>query len=265
MLEKILKETLYKVDSEYALFVKGLSTGECFYINKGTRVSSASIIKLFIMGAAFQSMQEDRFTLHQRISVKEEERIPYSIIALLEPEHSYSIQDLITLMIIQSDNTATNVLISLLGMEYIQCFISAQGMKNTIIARKMLDYAAKEEGRDNITTVEDVSTYLLSLYEKKVINSSCSEQMLYILSKQLDDSLMKRELSEEVHIAHKTGGLPYLKHDAGIVYTKEEDYIFVMFTWNGKEDAGGKKIIGDASKLVYEYFTDKSLQNRGSR
>lgn len=258
MLEKILKEALSEVNSEYALFVKGLSTGECFYMNKDTRVSSASIIKLFIMGAAFQSVQEGMFTLHQRIIVKAEDRIPYSIITLLEPEHSYSIQDLITLMIIQSDNTATNVLISLLGMEYIQCFIDAQGMKNTIIARKMLDFKAKEEDRDNITTVEDVSTYLLSLYQKKVINSSFSEQMMYILSKQLDDSMMKRELSEEIHIAHKTGGLPYLKHDAGIVYTSEQDYIFVMFTWNGKEDASGKKIIGDVSKLVYEYFTGEN-------
>ena len=258
MLEQIIKESLSQVDLEYAIYVKGLSTGECFSMNKDIRASSASIIKLFIMGAVFQSVQEGRFTLHERISVKAEDRIPYSIIALLEPEHSYSIQDLITLMIIQSDNTATNVLISLLGMEYIQGFINAQGMKNTVIARKMLDFTAKEEGRDNITTVEDVSTYLISLYEKKVVNSSFSEQMLYILSKQLDDSIMKRELSEEVHISHKTGGLPNLKHDAGIVYTEEENYIFVMFTWNGKDDACGKRIIGKVSKLVFDYFTDKN-------
>ena len=68
MLLEILNETLLKSNSDYAKFIKNLSTCESISINSDLVVPSASIIKLFIMGAAFQSVQENLFTLHQRIT-----------------------------------------------------------------------------------------------------------------------------------------------------------------------------------------------------
>ena len=257
MLLEILNETLLKSNSDYAIFIKNLSTGECISINTDLVVPSASIIKLFIMGAAFQSVQEDLFTLHQRITVNEKDKVSYSIISLLETDHTYSIQDLIKLMIIQSDNTATNLLISLLSMEYINSFINKQGMEHTILARKMMDLTARENGFENYTTVSDVSKFLNLIYGGKVVNPYYSESMVDIMSKQLDDSMMKREMSGEIHIAHKTGDLPFIKHDAGIVYTSSGDYIFTMFTWNEKDDISGKKLIGTLSKSVYDFFIKK--------
>ena len=160
-------------------------------------------------------------------------------------------------MIIQSDNTATNLLISLLGMEYINSFINKQGMEHTILARKMMDLTARENGHENYTTVSDVSKFLNLIYGGKVVNPYYSESMVDIMSKQLDDSMMKREMSGEIHIAHKTGDLPFIKHDAGIVYTSSGDYIFTMFTFNEKDDISGKKLIGTLSKSVYDFFIKK--------
>ena len=254
MIEEIIYKTLLNCDSNYAIFIENLSTGEHFSNNMDKQVPSASIIKLFIMGATFQSLQEGLVTLHQRITIQDKEKVSNSIISLLEADHSYSIQDLITLMIIQSDNTATNLLISLLGMEYINSFIKEQGMKHTILAREMMDLKAREKGYENYTTIEDVSKYLKLLYEGKVVNPFFSQNMLEIMSNQLDSSMIKREIPEELHIAHKTGDLPYIKHDVGIVYTPAGDYIFCMFTWNGKDDICGKKLIGTVSKSIYDYF-----------
>ena len=256
MLIEVVNKALLNIDSDYAIFIKDFSTGQHISINTELQVPSASIIKLFIMGATFQSVQEDLFKLHQRIIIKEKDKILNSIISLLETDNTYSIQDLITLMIIQSDNTATNLLISLLGMEYINSFINKQGMKHTILARKMMDLAARENGYENYTTVEDVSEFLNLLYNGKVINSYFSESMLDIMSNQLDDSMMKRDLPDVIHIAHKTGDLPYIKHDAGIVYTSTGDYILIVFTWNGKDDIGEKKFIGKVSKSVYDYLLE---------
>lgn len=257
MINEIVKRLLYGSNSEYALFIKNFSTGECISINVDVRVPSASIIKLFIMGATFQGIQEGLLTLHQRIHINENNKIPYSIISLLETDNRYSIQDLITLMIIQSDNTATNVLISLLGIEYINSFIKKLGMKNTVLARMMMDFTAKEKGYENYTTVEDVSKYLTLLYEGQIVSPLYSQHMLAIMSSQLDVSMMKRELPENVHIAHKTGNLSCINHDVGIIYTSGGDYVFSMFTWNGKNDIVGKKLIGNVSESVYNYFIAK--------
>lgn len=255
MLDEVINNALLNNNTNYALFINNFSNGEHISINEDIQVPSASIIKLFIMGAAFQGVQENIFALHDRITIKEEDKIPYSIISLLEANNTYSIQDLITLMIIQSDNTATNLMISILSMAYINCFIKNQGMKNTVLARKMMDLTAKESGYENYTTVEDVSKYLNLLYEGKVVNTFFSETMLDIMSNQLDISMMKRELNEEIHIAHKTGDLPCLKHDAGIVYTSAGDYIFSMFTWDAKDDISGKRLIGAVSKAAYDYLS----------
>jgi len=254
MLDGVINKALLDCNSNYAVFIKNFSTGEQISINTDLRVPSASIIKLFIMGAAFQGVQENLFALRDQITIKEDDKIPYSIISLLETNNTYSIKDLITLMIIQSDNTATNLMISLLGMEYINTFIQNQGMKQTILSRKMMDLIARESGDENYTTVEDVSKYLNLLYEGKVVTPYFSKIMLDIMSNQLDISMMKRELSEEVHIAHKTGDLPYIKHDAGIVYSLAGDYIFSMFTWDAKDDLCSKKLIGTVSKMVYDYL-----------
>lgn len=261
MLDGVIKKALLNSNSNYALFIKSFSTDEHISINADQQVPSASIIKLFIMGAVYQGIQENLFTLQQRIIIKEEDKIPYSIISLLQTKNTYSIQDLITLMIIQSDNTATNILISLIGMKYINAFIKNQGMKQTILSRKMMDLKARESGNENYTTVEDVSKYLNLIYEGKVVNTFFSQNMLDIMSNQLDISMMKRELPEEIHIAHKTGDLPYIKHDVGIVYTTSGDYIFSMFTWNSKDDLCGKKLIGTVSKSVYEYLNATKLES----
>ena len=257
MIQEIVNRALYDSNSDYALFIKRFTTGECISMNADVQVPSASIIKLFIMGATFQGVQEKLFTLHKLITINESDKIPYSIISLLGTHHSYNIQDLIILMIIQSDNTATNLLISLLGIEYINSFIKKQGLKNTVLARKMLDFTASKKGYENYTTAKDVSEYLTLLYEGKVVAPHFSQRMLDIMSKQLDVSVMKRELSEDIHIAHKTGNLHYINHDVGIVYTLGGDYIFSMLTWNGKDDICGKKLIGTVSKSVYDYFVTK--------
>ncbi|MBU3143627.1 serine hydrolase [Clostridium sp. CF012] len=255
MLDEVINKSLLNSNSNYALFIKNFTTDEHISINAEVQIPSASIIKLFIMGAAFQGVQENLFTVHDPITIKEEDKMPYSIISLLETNNTYSIQDLITLMIIQSDNTATNLMISLLSMEYINSFIKNYGMKHTVLARKMMDFSAKKSGYENYTTADDISKYLNLLYEGKVVNPFYSQKMLDIMSNQLDGSMMKRELPVEIHIAHKTGDLPYMKHDVGIVYTPKGDYIFSMFTWDAMDDICGKKLIGTVSKSVYDYLS----------
>lgn len=258
MLSKIVLKKLENVKLQYSIYVKNLNDGTFSDINSCQRVPSASIIKLFIMAAAFKCIEEGNITLNKRINVKKEEKVPYSIVTLLDDEDSFTLKDLIILMIIQSDNTATNKIIDILGMDYINGFIKEQGFKNTVLERKMMDIFARQSGRENYTSAQDVSDLLEKIYLKKLVNESSSSIMEEILKHQLDDSMMRINLPDSLTIAHKTGDLEGVKHDAGIVYASFGEYIFVMQTWDAQSDNYARNVIGDISNVVYNYFLSKA-------
>jgi beta-lactamase class A len=254
VLKNIILEFMKDKNLKYSIFIKDLETDEICCINQGLVVPSASIIKLFIMAKAFELVNKGELNLNHRISIDKKERVPYSIIYILDDSNTYTIRDLITLMIIQSDNTATNQLIDMLGIESINKFISDLGFKDTSLNRKMMDFQARILGLDNYTTAQDVSKLLELMSKGKLISKECSEIMLEIMKMQLDNSMMKINLSEEIIVAHKTGDLQGIKHDVGIVYTKHKDYIFTMLTWDATCHNYGSNIIGKVSKISYDYL-----------
>lgn len=254
MLKNIILDYMTDKNLKYSIYIKDLKNNQVLNINGDKAVSSASIIKLFIMGKVFDDISKGKLTLDYRLSIDKSDSVPYSIIYVLDKNNTYTVKDLITLMIIQSDNTATNVLIEMLGMERINKYIVDLGFSKTILNRKMMDLDARAAGRDNYTSAKEVATLLELMYNGLLVNKTFSDMMLDILKLQLDSSLMKRDLEEEVLIAHKTGNLPNIKHDAGIVYTEAKDYIFTMFTWDAASDNYARQIIGKVSKLTYEHF-----------
>lgn len=254
MLKKDILEYLTDAQLEYSVYIKDLKCGTIYTVNSDKMIPSASIIKLYIMAAAFKCAEENRISLADRVIVTREEKVPFSIVTLLDDKDALTVMDLITLMIIQSDNTATNKVIDIVGIDYINAFIKEQGFNSTRLQRKMMDTAAREAGRENYTSADDVAVLLEKLYFGKLVNEESSKAMKEIMLSQLDDSMMRRDLEDELMIAHKTGSLDGIKHDDGIVYSGAAEYIFVMHTWNCKNDSYAKNVIGNVSKKVYDHF-----------
>lgn len=249
----IIKSQINEYDIKYSLSVKRLDTGQEFNINENEVVPSASTIKVFIMAEAMRQIKEG-IIKHERIKVSTKDHVPYSIISLLSHENTYTIMDLITLMMIQSDNTATNVLIDILGMDKINKFIKSIGCYSTILERKMMDFDARKRGIENKTSSKDLTHFMELLYKGRIVDEKSSEKMIDIMKHQLDSSMMRYFIPEEVEIANKTGELDGIDNDTGIVYTKKGDYIFTMMTYNGKSNNEARFVIAQASKIVYEYF-----------
>lgn len=255
MLKDIIENHMKNKKLEYSIFIKNLNDGRVCSFNEKEVVPSASIIKLFIMAKAFELSDRGEIDLKKRITVVKENRVPYSIVYILDDDNTYTIKDLITLMIIQSDNTATNQLITILGMDNINKFVKDLGFKDTIVQRKMMDYKARAAGRENYTTAEEVGKLLELMYNGQLVSSVCSHEMLEIMKNQLDASMMRISLEDELIVAHKTGDLQNIKHDAGIVYLKNNPYIFTMMTWNAESDSYARNIIGEVSNITYDYMT----------
>lgn len=254
MLKDLILKAIDFKRMDCAFFIKNLSTSEVITFGENAVVSSASLIKIPIMGEVLRQAGQGVLSLEQRLTVNEEDKVPFSILRELTTGNSYSLRDVITLMIIQSDNTATNMLIDLAGMNNINEFIRNNGMNSTVLGRKMMDFNARAEGRDNYTTALDMAKILEKIYMGELVSSGSSTLMMNILKRQLDNSMMRLFIPEDTVIAHKTGGLTGIEHDAGIVFTEVCDYIFCVLTWNSDSTYFSRETVGRISRIVYDYF-----------
>ncbi len=223
-----------------------------------SKVVSASIIKTPIMLAALDLVQKGKLSLDQRVAVPCQE--------VLEDTEVFNcgqkdcvLEELITWMIINSDNTATNILIELLGMDVINGYFESLGLKSTVLQRKMLDWGAIKAGRNNYTSAADQLLVFSKLYHKTILTPELCELALNILKRQRDYSSALRYLcAADITFAHKTGGLDHLNHDAGIFYMPGHEYYFGCFVTDAMSDTEenpvAKRLIGRLSKSVSEFY-----------
>lgn len=251
--EKILQLIGQRKD-DVGIVVKDLNNDKWILkLNEEKVFQSASTIKIPIMVEVLRQVEMGKYSLDQKIKIDNKDKVDFSIISELSVGE-YSILDLITLMIIISDNTATNLLIDLAGYDSINNLLEGLSLKNTHLNRKMMDFQAIKEGRKNTTTPTDMAIILEKIYRSEILNKEHSKLALDIMKRQLHRDSIPRYLREDTLVAHKTGELDGLNHDIGIVYSERANYIIGVFIENGKDNLTNKRLIGNISKLVYEYF-----------
>ena len=222
-------------------------------LNEEKLFQSASTIKIPIMIEMLRQVESGRYSLDQMIKIDERYKVPFSIISELTVSE-YSILDLITLMIIISDNTATNVLMDLVGYYNVNNLMESFNLPDTKLNRKMMDFDAIKEGRRNTTRPIDMGIIMEKIYKTEILNTKHSSLAIDIMKRQLHKDTIGRYLEKDFIIANKTGELDGLNHDIGIVYSQKSIYLIGVFTENGESNLTNKRLIGNISKSVFEYF-----------
>jgi beta-lactamase class A len=158
-------------------------------------------------------------------------------------------------MITKSDNTATDMLINLVGMENVEETAGKFGMKNTTLQRKIYDFEQIDQGRDNLTTPEDMYFLFYNLYEDKDLSEASGEELVNILKGQKNMKMIPKYLPENVSCAHKTGGLTGIVHDCGIIYPPSgKPYILILMGKNVTDTEGAEEKFAILSKKIYYYI-----------
>ena len=251
MLEKLILKEIKSTEEEVSVVVKNLSKNQwIFKYNEEKVLPSASTIKILIMVEAFRRIELGEFKVDEKIKVSNRDKVDFSIITELDKDE-YKLIDLIIWMIIISDNTATNVLIDLLGYEKINKMAGDLNCKDTILQRKMMDFQAVKLGKENLTTALDMAIIMEKIYNKSILSKKSCEIMIDILKRQRHRDKLPRYIVEDVVLANKTGELTGANHDIGIFYLENLDYLIGVFTTDAKDDISGKRTIGKISKLVY--------------
>lgn len=252
-LQKAVESHLSTVSGTVCVAFQDLTNGHGFSIDGDRSVPSASTIKLVIMAELMARVQSGELSLEQKLTITPEMKTGGDgILKELEPGHSFSLREIMTLMIIVSDNQTTNILIDLLGMEAINARAEAMGLHQTVLGRKMMDSEAKKQGRDNFISANDMAAILRAIYDKKLIDEAASETMLDILLRQQQNGRLQLYLPEELPMAHKCGDLDLLENDGGIIFAPDHPYILVVLTSQMPSNKEGRETIGLLSRLVYD-------------
>jgi beta-lactamase class A len=180
-------------------------------------VTAASTIKVPILAAALGEVDAGRLDLAQPCVIPPQRAGGSGVLQALPYLDTLTVADLLTLMIIVSDNAATNVVIDMIGMERVNQFCAGAGLNGTVLRRKMMDADAIRLGLENTTTARDQATLLDAIAWRGLLPAPLRAFALQALERQQLNDGLPSLLSEEVIVAHKGGRLPGVRHDVGII------------------------------------------------
>lgn len=259
----MLREELIRytelIGVQSAFVIRNLITEETVTHNENLVVPSASLIKVPVMIEAFRQIKSGLLDPDLRLSVAPDEIVTFSVLAFLDSDNTYTLLDLIKLMIIYSDNTAANILIDLLGMGNVNNCIRGLGLKETKLQRKLMDADSSRQGKDNLTTAGEMAELMTRLSRGEIIDNGCSGQMLDIMKGQADECMMRVDMPDEITIARKSGELENLNHEMAIVYGNQCDYLYVFFVWNAQSNNEARQVLQRTSKIVFDYFENNRM------
>jgi beta-lactamase class A len=245
-----------KLDGILGLALKDLKTGKTFLVNEREVFPQASSIKIAILLEVFRQAEEGRLKLDEFLALEEDRKVPGSgvLFYLGRPGLSLSVRDTAVLMVVLSDNTATNMLIDKVGLDAVNRRLDALGLPRTRLRRKMMDLQAAAEGRENVSTPLEMMTLLEKVWKGGVLKEPFRKDFLDILAIP-KDSPLRSGVPEGVEVAEKPGELEAVRCDSGIVELPGRPYILCVMTTYLKHDADGSPAIALISRLAYEHFS----------
>lgn len=241
-----------------ALHMTDADTGQVLHsFGADTMVTSASTIKVPVLLAALDQVQKGDLSLDMELP-------PDAILPdtqVFEAENlrpAYTLWEYLYWMTVESDNTATNTVLELLGFESINTYITdVLDLKGTRCQRKMLDFEAKAAGRDNVTTAADQCRVYELLYHKAILTPALVEVAMDMLTRQRSMDGFLRYIPYPITLAHKTGGLDHVDHDAGLFWLDGRRFALAILTWDGPALDGEpqqKRLIGKLTRTICETY-----------
>lgn len=252
-LKKQIQEILSCHTCRAGIVIIEQSTQRRLEINPEMVFPSASMIKVPIMIEIMRQAAEGEVFLDEIIEVKDQVKVDGGILQELRSGLPMTIRELVTLMIVLSDNTATNILIDRFGMDAVNKAMQNFGLSTTVLQRKMMDFAAARAGRENLTTPQDMAFLFAGLINHSLcLPAKYDDLMLAILKRQQIRDKLPFYLPEDVVLANKTGTLPGAEHDGGILYAPRSPYIISIFTDGLAANYEGLQLVARLGKLIYD-------------
>jgi beta-lactamase class A len=260
-----------------ALYAKNLTTGESVSIDPDRPVQTASVIKLPLMLQAFEQVKAGKLNLSQPLILTKDNQVPGSgVLQFMDPGLKLTLKDTITLMMILSDNTATNMVIDAVGLKPTDAMLVRMGMKNTWFYKKVFKPTTEPMPPDQKkfglgkTTAEEMAGVLETIYRCDIGDRPLCLQMITIMRNQqyqamIPRYLQRKDTSEDLSaIADKVGELDDVRNDVALVYTTRGPVIISIFTYDNADQSWtpenkGETLIGRMAQAIVNQWAPDGL------
>ncbi len=250
-----------------AVAFHNLATGEEFAIQGDLPLHPASTMKVPVMMEVFHQAKDGRFGLDDKVVLKNSfasiaDGSPFSLDPKDDSELSLyqriggeaTVRELVRLMITESSNLATNLLVDRVSAASTTELMRALGAEDVKVLRGVEDNKAYAKGLNNVTTARGLSRILSRLAERTVVSEAASSEMIDILKAQKFNEGIPAGLPPGTPVAHKTGYFQGVYHDAAIVMpTGRKPFVLVVLT-RGIDDANvAHKLVADIAQAVHAH------------
>lgn len=257
---------------------RNLATGEIIRFRATERFPTASAIKFPTMAAYFRQVALNAVNPYQPVQLDSTDKKPGSgVLQFLGNGLHLRLADAVTLMIILSDNTATNLVIDHLPgptladrLKVVNGFLDSCGLPSTRLLNKVYSGSTKQNTGDairfglGVSTPEDMAVLMERLYRRTLVDSASSEAMLGILNNQQDMDMLPRLLPawscKTLTIPHKTGSVSETKVDVGLVLSDRVNFAIAIFVdkhpdHREGEENRGTLLAAHAARAIWNHFT----------
>jgi beta-lactamase class A len=271
-LQRAIESITRSVNATWGIYIKCLETNEEIAINADASMETMSTIKIPLMVEVFEQIKAGRFKLTDTYTlVKDDIRPGTGVIQRLDPGAVLTVKDLITLMIIVSDNTATDVLYKMVGgIEPVNARMKTLGLKETRAGSIASEWFAALRSASSteafyrekkhpfgLSTPREMGQLLERMERGTLVDKTSSDSMLQIMRGQVYRTRIPRYVTG-YQIPHKTGDfLPYVGDDVGVLENRQAGRTIVLSVFTGDHYGSGEMLenaIGLISKEVGDYF-----------
>jgi beta-lactamase class A len=283
--ETKIAEKLRAFHGEMGVYAKNLDTGEVIAVNADQRFPTASLIKVAVMAEVFRQMEQGKFRNDTTVTLHEKDKVGDETIPLnmLHDGTVLTVSDLLKFMIAYSDNTATNLLVGMVGTANVDAQLDSCGLKKTRLYRPtfrdghadLLPEEEKEYGLGS-TTPREAATLIELIAQGKVASKKAGDEMIALLATQQDRAMIPRSLpfeTAEILVANKTGWdaekTPDAKgfrgdvrNDAAYVKGPKARYVIAICARRIQDKSAGAdnetfKVGAEISRIVYDRFESR--------
>jgi beta-lactamase class A len=260
-----------------ALYATNVKTGEVIAINADTPVPTASVIKLPVLVEAMQQIKAGKHKLSDKITLQKDDIVLGSgMLQFFDTPLLITLKDALTFMIIESDNTATNLVIDQVGIKNVNDRIAAMGLKDTYLYKKVYKPATGPMPADQKkfglgkTTAREMGKVMESIVRCDLQDRQLCDVMIYMLRNQQYRNLVPHFLetadtSEGLSlIANKTGSLDAVRNDVATVYSQNGPIIISAFTYDNQDkswtnDNAAELLVAHIAKSIMDAWSPTGL------
>lgn len=271
-LEKTVQSQIDSIDGDVAVVFYNLSDSkDSLFIKEDEKFHAASTMKVPVMIELFKQAEQGKIDLNDSVLLKNEfksivDGSSYSMdvgddsddVVYDQIGSKVALTDLMYSMITVSSNLATNVLIELVDAKKVTATMRDLGAEDIEVLRGVEDQKAYDQGLSNSTTAKDLLLIMKAIADDSAGTPEDCKAMINILKKQQFNDVIPLYLPKEVKVAHKTGFITGLHHDAAIVFLPDgRSYILVLLSKNLKDFDKGTQQLAGISKTFYEHMINQ--------